>query len=252
MASVGHIAVGMAAARLYQTKSPLQRVPVSSMLLWSALSFLPDADVIGFGFGIRYGDAWGHRGATHSFVFSLALGVAVGTAAWLTRRPAVRTGVAAGLVLASHPLLDILTNGGLGCALFWPFDLTRYFAPWTPIPVSPIGLGFLSLYGMYVAAVELLLFAPLIWFALKPRLSPTVAVVVWLVALWLLLSTVPIRERRRTVLRVQPHSSIAQSSFAMSPATRALLTSSAVLATCDAPSVSSDTRCSMNGVTRFP
>jgi inner membrane protein len=171
MASVGHLAVGMATARLYHAKSPSLRVPVSSMLFWSALSFLPDADVAGFAFGVRYGDEWGHRGATHSFVFSLALGVAVGVAAWLIRRPPVRTGVAAGLVLASHPLLDILTNGGLGCAVFWPFDLTRYFAPWTPIPVSPIGLGFLSPYGMYVAAVELLLFAPLIWFALKPRPS---------------------------------------------------------------------------------
>ena len=169
MASVGHLAVGMAAARLYHANSRSQRVPASSMLFWSALSFLPDADVVGFAVGVRYADAWGHRGATHSLAFSLALGIVVGAAALLIRRPAVRTGVTASLVLASHPLLDTLTNGGLGCALFWPFDLTRYFAPWRPIPVSPIGLGFLSPYGMYVAAVELLLFAPLLWFALKPR-----------------------------------------------------------------------------------
>ena len=61
----------------------------------------------------------------------------------------------AALVVASHALLDTLTDGGLGCALFWPFDLTRYFAPWTPLPVSPIGLGYLSPYGLYVATVEL-------------------------------------------------------------------------------------------------
>ena len=24
-----------------------------------------------------------------------------------------------------------------GCAFFWPFDLTRYFLPWRPIPVAP-------------------------------------------------------------------------------------------------------------------
>jgi inner membrane protein len=75
--------------------------------------------------------------------------------------------VTAVLVVASHPLLDILTNGGLGCALFWPFDDTRYFAPWTPIPVSPIGLRFLSPYGMFVAFVEVVLFSPLFWFGLS-------------------------------------------------------------------------------------
>ena len=167
MASVGHIAVGMGAARLYGTEQQSSRPSLPSMLFWSALSFLPDADVIGFPLGVRYGDEWGHRGATHSIAFSVALGVAIGLAALAVRRPAIRTGLTASLVLVSHALLDTLTDGGLGCALLWPFDLTRYFAPWTPIPVSPIGLRFFSPYGMYVAATELLIFAPIMWFALK-------------------------------------------------------------------------------------
>jgi inner membrane protein len=201
MASLGHLAVGMAAARLQRTESHSRRASLGAILFWSALSFLPDADVIGFGLGVRYGDEWGHRGATHSFVFSLAVGVAVGVAARATGRPGIRSGALATLVLASHALLDTLTDGGLGCALFWPFDLTRYFAPWTPIPVSPIGLSFLSPYGMYVAALELLLFAPLIAFALTARLRlvPTLG---WLVALWLFLSGDPVRDRVfRTLLR---------------------------------------------------
>ena len=139
------------------------------MLAWAALSFLPDADVIGFGFGVRYGDAWGHRGATHSLVFALVLGSVVGVLAPFFERPAWRTGIFAALVVATHPLLDTLTNGGLGCALFWPFDATRYFAPWRPIPVSPIGLGYLSPYGMFVALTELVIFSPFIWMALRTR-----------------------------------------------------------------------------------
>jgi inner membrane protein len=186
MASVGHLAVGMAAARLYPTAHRLQRPSGSAVLFWSAVSFLPDADVIGFPLGVRYADEWGHRGATHSLAFSLALGAIIGVAAWLVHRwPPVHTAITASLVLVSHALLDTLTDGGLGCALFWPFDRTRYFAPWTPIPVSPIGPSFLSPYGMYVAAVELLFFAPLIWFALGPRIRPVVAIVAWVVALWL-------------------------------------------------------------------
>jgi hypothetical protein len=45
MASVGHIAVGMAAARVYHHG---RKPRWSSMALWSGLSLLPDADVIGF------------------------------------------------------------------------------------------------------------------------------------------------------------------------------------------------------------
>ncbi len=41
----------------------------------------------------------------------------------------------------SHGILDALTDGGLGVAFFAPFVNTRYFFPWTPIKVSPIGAG---------------------------------------------------------------------------------------------------------------
>lgn len=169
MASLGHIAVGMAAARFESPARAAARPAIGAMLFWSALSFLPDADVIGFGFGIAYSDPWGHRGATHSLLFSLALGVAVGFGARYFNKPALRTGALATLVVASHALLDTLTDGGLGCALLWPFDLTRYFAPWRPIPVSPIGLGYLSPYGMLVAVTELAVFSPLIAYALVRR-----------------------------------------------------------------------------------
>lgn len=166
MASLGHIVVGMAAARVHPRDGSAHRPALAAMVFWAALSFLPDADVIGFGLGVRYEDPWGHRGATHSLAFALALGTVIGLLAPRFGRPALRTGVMATLVVASHALLDTLTDGGLGCALFWPFDLTRYFAPWTPLPVSPIGLGYLSPYGLYVAVVEMTLFAPLLFFAL--------------------------------------------------------------------------------------
>ena len=80
------------------------------MLLWSAVSLLPDADVIGFAWGIRYGDPWGHRGATHSFAFAVLVGIAAGLLASAARLPPLRTALTASLVLASHPLLDILTE----------------------------------------------------------------------------------------------------------------------------------------------
>lgn len=139
------------------------------MALWSVVSLLPDVDVIGFALGVDYADPWGHRGATHSFTASIVVGLAIGLAAPLFRLPRVRTALIASAVLASHALFDTMTDGGLGCALLWPFDLTRYFAPWRPIPVAPIGLDFLSREGLIVALIELILFSPVVVFALRSR-----------------------------------------------------------------------------------
>jgi len=197
MASVGHIVVEMAAARAYDTR----RAPRwTGMAAWSALAMLPDLDVIGFALGVRYGDPWGHRGAAHSLVMAAALGVAVTAIARRRGLPLGRTALFTVTVLASHGLLDTMTDGGLGCALLWPFSLTRYFAPWRPIPVAPIGLDFLSSYGAIVSAIELALFGPLFVYALRPRrltLPPLTAAsltAMWLVSVWLIASGDPIRD----------------------------------------------------------
>jgi inner membrane protein len=68
-------------------------------------------------------------------------------------------------------LLDALTNGGLGVALFAPFSNERFFFPWRPIEVSPIGAGFFSARGMRVLLSE----ARWIWLP-----AATVCAVVWL------------------------------------------------------------------------
>ena len=168
------------------------------MACWSALSLLPDSDVIGFALGVSYGDPWGHRGATHSLAAAVVGGVATGLAARVARRPAIRTAIVATLVLASHGLLDSLTDGGLGAALLWPFSLTRYFAPWQPIPVAPIGLDFFSTYGLTVSLTELVLFAPLFVWALRPRpiaaTPAAAAIAVWLASVLLIASADPVRE----------------------------------------------------------
>ena len=58
-------------------------------------------------------------------------------------------------VTASHGALDAMTDGGLGIAFFAPFDNTRYFFPFRPIKVSPIGLSFFSARGLDVIWSEL-------------------------------------------------------------------------------------------------
>lgn len=197
MATLGHVAVGLAAARVYRAG----RMPQwSAAIGWSALAVLPDLDLIGFGLGVPYNNAWGHRGATHSLPLAIVVGLAVGAAARWFKREAGRTTRVACIVAASHGLLDTLTNGGLGCALLWPFDLTRYFAPWRPIPVAPIGFDLFSPYGAIVFLAELAFFGPLLVYALR---SPTAARTpiltasfagLWIVCVWLMSSSDPVRE----------------------------------------------------------
>lgn len=169
MASVGHIAVGMAAARLVSADRRARWPLIASMAVWSLLSSLPDADVVGFRFGVTYSDPWGHRGATHSFVFALVVAAISGALLAAFRARSLYLAVVVFAVVASHPVLDSMTDGGHGCALYWPFDNTRHFAPWRPIPVSPIGWSFFTTHGMSVALREVFLFAPLFAYALWPR-----------------------------------------------------------------------------------
>ncbi len=133
-------------------------------------SIVPDADVLGYAWGIEYSHVLGHRGLMHSLCF--AFGLAMLTVVW--GFPGIPRGSKTWwilvthffLVTASHGVLDALTNGGLGVAFFAPFDNTRYFFPWTPIVVSPIGADFFGLRGLQVIASEVLfVWAPIMLIA---------------------------------------------------------------------------------------
>jgi inner membrane protein len=110
-------------------------------------TIIPDVDVVSFALGIPYAHPFGHRGFTHSIAFALIVSALV---TWLLRVKEHRgaTFVFLFICAMSHPLLDAMTDGGLGIAFLAPFHNARYFLPWTPIRVSPIGAGFFSARGM--------------------------------------------------------------------------------------------------------
>ncbi len=168
MASIGHVAVGMAGARLYLKRQPSTWSTATIMVIWSALSLLPDADVYGFAMGVPYAAPWGHRGATHSVVFGVLIAVGIGLFAKARGLSPLRTALLAGAVIVSHGLLDTITDGGLGCALLWPFSNERFFAPLRPLPVAPIGRELISKWGLRVGLTELAAFSPLIVYSLWP------------------------------------------------------------------------------------
>ena len=108
------------------------------MIAGVVASVIPDLDVIGLRAGIAYEDVAGHRGITHSLVFAVLLGLIA--LFWTRSLRASRTSafLFVSISAASHGLLDMLTNGGLGVALFWPFSDARYFFPERVIEVSPL------------------------------------------------------------------------------------------------------------------
>lgn len=134
-------------------------IPKRVWLLGAVLAAAPDLDVIGLRHGIAYGDLLGHRGLTHSIPFAAAAAAVVVSAGF--RRGVRGLGPRAlwlylFLAMASHGLLDALTDGGLGVALFAPIDETRYFFPFQPIRVSPLNIRrFFSERGAEVVVSEL-------------------------------------------------------------------------------------------------
>ena len=123
-------------------------IPVTAGLFGA----VPDLDTpLMRALGLPYGTFFSHRGFFHSpfflaiLAFAVAAMVAKGRALpWL----AFVWWVSA----ASHPLLDMLTDGGSGVMLLFPLSTERYFFPWRPIRVSP-----LSIAGFFDRAGEILL-----------------------------------------------------------------------------------------------
>jgi inner membrane protein len=152
-----HAVAGLAIATLARPPRGLGRLALVGALCAAA----PDLDVLGLSLGVPWGHVLGHRGLTHSLPFAAVL--AAGLTVLLFRGPAWRdrrgvVWLVLFLATASHGILDAMTNGGPGVAFLAPFDDTRWFLPWRPIPVSPIDPGrFFSQRGVRIMRVELML-----------------------------------------------------------------------------------------------
>ncbi len=128
-------------------------------VLGMVASILPDADVITFAVGIPYESIWGHRGISHSILVALVTGILFAFLFYrnIARQDRIMLITYFFLCTLSHGLLDALTDGGLGVAFFAPLENNRYFFPWRPIQVSPIGVeNFFSVRGIQVILSELL------------------------------------------------------------------------------------------------
>ena len=139
--TITHAVIGVACAGLVAKQVRRWRVCLGAVIC----STLADADVLAFSLGIDYGHVLGHRGLSHSLFFALVLSLLVVVCLFSRLKIFSKAWWAYVcfffLVAASHGILDAMTDGGMGIAFFAPFDNARFFLPWTPLPVSPIGLS---------------------------------------------------------------------------------------------------------------
>lgn len=151
---LSHGIVAIAAAKTF-----LHRTLALRVFFFSAFcSILPDIDFLSFSFGIPYGHFFGHRGFTHSLLFAFITAFLTVSRFYRNYEQRARLTIYFFLITASHGVLDAMTNGGRGVAFFSPFVTTRYFLPFRPLKVSPVGLDFF--FSRYSLAV---LYNELIW-----------------------------------------------------------------------------------------
>jgi inner membrane protein len=148
----------------------VRRCSWATLLAFALLAMLPDADLVMLTFGLPDHGAVGHRGASHSLLVAVVIGLVVALLARRIGWPPLRTSIAATLAVASHGLLDALGRGGRGIPLLWPVSNVRFVAPWRFLPDAPRGLRLLSRHGLFEVALEFVLFFPATIFAVMPRL----------------------------------------------------------------------------------
>jgi inner membrane protein len=168
MSLFGHVAIGVATARLITPAAEPSKTLGTRMVTLGALALLPDIDFL----LERISPSAGfldHRGATHSFAVALIIGASIAVAIRARGgRGSVMWGLVATAVVASHGLLDYFGDSSLGIALLWPFSDARLLAPWHVLP-NPSPQGLFSTRGLFELASEFVLFLPFWLYAFLPR-----------------------------------------------------------------------------------
>ncbi|HUI53467.1 MAG TPA: metal-dependent hydrolase [Bryobacteraceae bacterium] len=114
-------------------------IPVSAGLIAVA----PDLDTYAMRIlDIPRHSLFAHRGVFHSpfFLMLFCAVLAALTVGLRSPRAVWWLAVVWSTSAITHPLLDAMTDGGSGVMLLFPLTTQRYFFPWRPIHVSPLGV----------------------------------------------------------------------------------------------------------------
>ncbi|HQT00506.1 MAG: hypothetical protein B7Y26_09250 [Hydrogenophilales bacterium 16-64-46] len=171
--TLGHALCGVTilAAAGSLSHGPFTRFDLRQVLLFAGLANLPDIDML-FSYLLTGHVLSYHGGVTHSLAFALLVALGVASRVQSGRRSVF---LLAGLVVASHSLIDSFTGAQLGwhptrgMPLLWPFSDERFAMPVTlfPGPRHDTLNRLLDIHNLKVMAYELLFFSPflagLVW-----------------------------------------------------------------------------------------
>ena len=154
MATIGHIAAGIALARGLGTGPP----PLTTALIVAA-AVVPDVDFL---------LDLNHRGPTHSIGFAAAVGIGAYALLRLTSTPRPALGaMLAGAAVVTHIGLDLLTAHS-PVAVFWPITRAEFVLENPFLPAAPTDEDLFSLRGALSAFLELAWSAGLVAVAWLP------------------------------------------------------------------------------------
>jgi inner membrane protein len=149
--AVSHFVIGATLALPLTGIPSIKKTVRPAGLMFSAgvLAVAPDIDTAFYGI-IPYAHFLGHRGFVHSPLFSFLIALVLSSLLYavarnLGFRAFIGITAAFTLALASHGILDAMTDAGLGVMLLYPFSEERIFLPWRPFYAPPIKLSSISL-----------------------------------------------------------------------------------------------------------
>ena len=165
MATIGHLAVAALLARAVTRPRDTRLQRIRRLIGASACAVAPDLDLVLRLFGVPRGDAMlSHRGASHAVILGPFVTLAL-IGFGVDRRDAACYGAS----LATHGVLDLLSDTERGPAVAWPLSRSRFMSSWRPVPSSLLTVRqFASGRGVRVLLTELILFSPVVALAMRP------------------------------------------------------------------------------------
>jgi len=134
---LGHAAAGLAITTAFHG----DKLPRRTWALAAFCAMAPDLDWFVSLLDMHRGHVLNHRGAAHSFFAAGLIATAVFLLAFRKEQRRGAVWLCLTIAAVSHGILDALTSGGVGVALFMPFSETRWACLWQPGKVAPLPLG---------------------------------------------------------------------------------------------------------------
>jgi inner membrane protein len=135
-----HALVPLAAALAF-AKTP---IPWRLVLVAAFASAAPDLDWLSTHLlHAAQGSIYAHRGATHSLFVALTAGLLAAVAHRALGARPLTAGVVVAAAMASHGLLDMMTDSVQPVAYLWPLSSDRLFADWRPLHSSEVHMAHL-------------------------------------------------------------------------------------------------------------